>query len=156
MSTRLAVLAAASVCLCVAGAPAFAHHSIQAVVDTSRTLQTEMVLTKVDWVNPHAWFHFTMTKSDGSAAPDVMVEWMGLSGLRQLGYNANTFVVGRTFRVAYNPNRDGSPGGHLVGLVDETSGDAYGRAAPPSPPPPAPAPRPQLRPAVVPITHANY
>src|SRR3954471_17879409 len=138
-----AAFAAAVVSLTLAGAPAYAHHSIQAVVDTSKTLQGEMVLTKVDWVNPHAWFHFSMIKSDGSVAKDVMVEWMGLSGLHQLGYSAETFVVGRTFRVAYNPNRDGSLGGHLVALVDETSGHVFGRAdsvGEPPPPPPAPPP----------------
>jgi uncharacterized protein DUF6152 len=157
MSTKLAVLAAACSGLCLAAAPAFAHHSIQATVDTSRTLQGEMVLTRVDWVNPHAWFHFSMSKSDGSVAKDVMVEWMGLSGLRQQGYTANSFVVGRTFRVSYNPNRDGSLGGHLVTLVDETSGQVFGRGGTPPPPaPPAPAPRPQLRPASVPLTNASY
>jgi hypothetical protein len=36
------------------GAPASAHHSVQAVVDMSQRLQAEMVLTRVDWVNPHA------------------------------------------------------------------------------------------------------
>ena len=163
MSTKLAAVATAGACLCLVAAPAFAHHSIQATVDTSRVLQSEMVLTKVDWVNPHAWFHFSMAKSDGSTVKDVMVEWMGLSGLRQLGYSANTFVVGRTFKVAYNPNRDGSAGGHLVTLVDETDGQVFGRNGagppPPAPPPPprsAPAPRPQLRPISVPITNANY
>jgi Family of unknown function (DUF6152) len=153
MSTRsAAAFAAAIACLTLAGAPAYAHHSIQAVVDTSKTVQGEMVLTKVDWVNPHAWFHFNMTKSDGSVAKDVMVEWMGLSGLHQLGYSAETFIVGRTFRVAYNPNRDGSLGGHLVTLVDETSGHVFGRANVVEPPPPPPPPRPQLRP----VTNAKY
>jgi hypothetical protein len=42
--------------LALAGAPAAAHHSIQATVDTSQRLSAEMVLTKVDWsVPPLPW-----------------------------------------------------------------------------------------------------
>ena len=149
MSTKRAAVAAAGLCSCLAGAPADGHHAIGSVVDTSRTMQSAMVLTKVDWINPHAWFHFSMTRPDGAVVKDVAVEWMGLAGLRQAGYaSADAFPVGRSYTVTYYPNRDGSPGGHLVSMLNEAGVGIRGRgaAAPapqPQPPPPVPAQRPR-------------
>ena len=74
MSIRWAAAAAAALFFGLTGVPADAHHSIQATVDTSKTVQGVMVLTKVDWVNPHAWFHFSLKKSDGAVVNDVAVE----------------------------------------------------------------------------------
>src|SRR5262245_33359214 len=100
-------------------APASAHHSVQAVVDTSQRLQAEMVLTKVDWVNPHAWFHFNLTKSDGTILNDVRIEWLSLGAMRQAGIQGpQEFTVGQSYKVTYSPNRDGTPGGEIVSLVD--------------------------------------
>jgi hypothetical protein len=145
MSMNRAVAATAVVFATgLAGAPAYAHHSIQAVVDTSQVVQGTMVLTKVDWINPHSWFHFTM--ADGkTAGSEVLIEWLSLTGLRQAGYpTANAFAVGDTFTVKYNPNRDGSPGGNLVSMTDQATGQVFDRRG--GNPPPPRAPIPQLRP----------
>ena len=124
----IARTAAAAAALVVAGAlPAYAHHSIQAVVDTSREVSNDLVLTRIDWVNPHAWFHFSTKAGKG----DIMVEWLGLAGMRQAGYRSpDFFTVGRTYKVTYNPNRDGTPGGQIVSLVDETTGQLLDRLGP--------------------------
>jgi hypothetical protein len=130
----------------LASAPARAHHAIGAVVDSSRKVESMMVLTKVDWINPHIWLHFTLTKPDGVIVNDVAVEWMGVSALRQSGYaDAGAFPLGRAYDVTYYPNRDGSPGGHvfaisMMGLSSEGTGGG-GAAAPPPP-------KPTLRPAL--------
>jgi hypothetical protein len=109
------------------GAPTEAHHAIGATVDTSKQLVSTMTLTKVDFINPHAWFHFTMKQTNGTLLKDVMIEWLSLAGLKQLGINkATDFDVGMTYNVTYNPNRDGSPGGHLVKMVD-AEGKVYQR-----------------------------
>ena len=113
-----AVLAAGGMAA-LAGAPADAHHAIGAVVDTDKQVVQTMTLTRIDWINPHAWFHFSMKRPDGSTLKDVMIEWLSLAGLKQAGYSsASEFPLGTTYKVTYNPNRDGSPGGHLVRMVD--------------------------------------
>jgi uncharacterized protein DUF6152 len=142
MQARIAGLGTIAAAVFLASAPASAHHAIGSVVDTSRNLENTMVLTKVDWINPHAWFHFSMTRPDGSTIRDVAVEWMGLSGLRQQGYEgAAAFPVGRTYTVTYYPNRDGSPGGHLVSMIDQSTRAVIGRGAPRPPvAPPLPTP----------------
>ncbi len=118
----------AAVLALAAGGHASAHHAIGATVDTAKTVEADMTLTKVDWINPHAWFHFTLKQPNGSLLRDVMVEWMSLAGMRQAGYaTADVFAVGTTYKVTYNPNRDGSPGGHLVKMISGKDGVVFQR-----------------------------
>jgi len=127
MTLRLASLATLGMAALAVGAPAHAHHAIGATVDTNREVVHDMVLTKIDWINPHAWFHFSMKQANGAVLKDVMIEWLGLSGLKQSGYSsAADFGLGTTYKVTYNPNRDGSPGGHLVRMIDP-EGTVYQR-----------------------------
>ncbi len=122
----------------LAGTPASAHHSILAIVDTSTWLKADMVLTKVDWINPHVWFHFKMTGPNGVIVMEVPIEWLGLAAVRRAGvYRADAFTVGQTYTVTYNPNRDGSVGGEIVMLVDQT-GHVFSPDDPPAAPLPAP------------------
>src|SRR4051794_11668531 len=124
---RLASLAALGVTAVAFATPAGAHHAISATVDTNKEIVRDMVLTRIDWINPHAWFHFTMKQQNGAVLKDVMIEWLSLAGLKQSGYSsAADFGVGTTYKVTYNPNRDGSPGGHLVRMIDP-EGNVYQR-----------------------------
>jgi hypothetical protein len=158
MSMKFATLLA-GVGVLWAISPASGHHSIQAVVDTGTVVQAEMVLTKVDWINPHAWFHFQA--SGAQVGKDVLIEWLSLSAMRQAGYqSADEFIVGHAFAVTYNPNRDGTVGGNLVSMVDKTTGRVFDRRGgpgdlPPRPPAPPP-PKPQLRPLGVPQTNVSF
>jgi hypothetical protein len=51
--------------LLVLSLPVFAHHSFAAEFDGTRVLHLEGVITKVDWVNPHSWWHIDVTNSQG-------------------------------------------------------------------------------------------
>ena len=63
-------LGAAACCgLLLAITPAQAHHAIGAVVDLDTEVVGTMTLTKVDWINPHSWFHFTMKAANGFIIP---------------------------------------------------------------------------------------
>src|SRR6266496_3297072 len=43
-----------------------AHHSFPAEFDINRPIQLVGTVTKVEWVNPHAWIHVDVKKRDGS------------------------------------------------------------------------------------------
>ncbi len=45
-------------------ATTYAHHAVQAQFDVTKNLILSGTLKKVDWTNPHAWFHFDV-KSAG-------------------------------------------------------------------------------------------
>jgi hypothetical protein len=108
------------------GGQAQAHHAVGEVVDTDKRIVQRMVLTKVDWINPHTWFHFTLEMSDNTLLQDVLIEWLSVGGFRQAGYaGANAFGVGDTYTVTYHPNRDGKPGGYVVKMVDEDTGKVF-------------------------------
>ena len=72
-------------------AVAQAHHAVQAQFDVTKNVILVGVLKKIDWQNPHAWFHFDELDAAGKPVLDKngkQVEWMlettGPNGLRQL------------------------------------------------------------------------
>ena len=130
--------AAAGLGLLAMAAPADAHHSQGTIVDMGTQMSNEMVLPRIAWINPHSWFHFNMQTPDGTLIKDVKIEWMSVSGLRQMGYTSPDFMkVGRAYTMTYYPNRNGTPGGSYISARDMVSGllfDWHGPdGAPPEP-----------------------
>lgn len=120
----------------LAGAPAVqAHHAVQAQFDVTKNVILEGVLKKVDWTNPHAWFHFEVKNADGSMT-QWSVETVGPNGLRRLGLSdRRLFMIGETYKIDICPDRTGKnlgfvnsftfPDGKLikVGFPDEPGGE---------------------------------
>src|SRR5262245_51253910 len=85
-----------------------AHHAVQAQFDVNKQETFVGVLTRVDWINPHAWFHFEVKKEDGTVE-QWATETIGPNGLRRLGLSdRGLFVIGETYKVDYNPDRSGA------------------------------------------------
>lgn len=84
-----------------------AHHAVQAQFDVSRQGSFTGTLVKVDWINPHAWFHFEVQQKDGNIV-HWAVETLGPTGLQRFGLERDQFVIGDVFKVEYNPDRSGA------------------------------------------------
>jgi len=61
-----------------------AHHAVQAQFDVTKNVIVEGTLKRVDWQNPHSWFHFDVKKEDGTTVV-WSFETVGPNGLRRLG-----------------------------------------------------------------------
>ncbi len=118
MQLKLALTAAAGAAVLLAATPTWAHHAVQASVDINQNVETQAVLTKIDWINPHTWMHFDITNPDGSVQKNVLVESLGIAALRQVGISSKSALkVGDTYTITFYPNRDGTPGGFMSKMI---------------------------------------
>jgi len=133
---RKSALLGALVAISFAGAmPAEAHHAVGAQFDVTKNITITGTLTKVDWENPHAWFHFDVKNPDGTTT-EWGTETVGPNGLRRLGLSdRRLFKIGDVYKVDVNPDRSGKPLGFTnsfifpdgkfvkVGFPDSPNGD---------------------------------
>lgn len=58
-------LAAAFCLIVLVASPVVGHHSFDVQFDTAKTRELKGVITKVDWINPHAYLHMNVVEEDG-------------------------------------------------------------------------------------------
>jgi len=68
MRTALTVVTT-SLALLTAVVRWLAHHSFVAEFDDKQVVNIEGTVTKMEWVNPHAWIHLDVKNKDGSVTP---------------------------------------------------------------------------------------
>lgn len=106
MRTKLAV-AVALAGLLLAANPAWAHHAFGAEFDLAKPVSLTGTLTKVEWINPHAWLHIDVKSPDGQVI-DWMVEGGSPNTLLRHGFNRNTLEVGTVIVVSGYQAKDGT------------------------------------------------
>jgi len=84
----------AAICaLLLAAMPAAAHHAFAAEFDSDRPVKVRGTITKIEWVNPHAWIYVDVKSPDGK-----VVNWHFELGppnaLFRLGWRKDAIPVG--------------------------------------------------------------
>ena len=106
MRTPLLVAAAAAVVLGAGGRVA-AHHSFAAEFDGSKPVTLKGTVTKMEWINPHAWLHMDVKGPDGKVV-SWMIEGGAPNALIRRGWNRNSVPPGTAVTVEGFRARDGS------------------------------------------------
>lgn len=115
------VIAAAALVVLAATAPVVAHHAFAAEFDGSKPVTLKGTVTKMEWINPHAWLHVDVPGPDGKVV-SWMVEGGAPNALLRRGWNRNSVVPGTKVVVEGFRARDGSnrANGRDVTLPDGT------------------------------------
>jgi Family of unknown function (DUF6152) len=99
--------AAAVLLLVLVVKPASAHHAFAAEFDAKKPIKLRGTVTKMEWINPHAWIHIDVKKPDGTVE-----EWMIEAGtpntLLRRGFTKDSLKAGTEVVVDGYQSKDGS------------------------------------------------
>jgi len=105
MRTKLIVTGGLFLLACAI--PAWAHHAFAAEFDSKRPVHFTGTLSRMEWINPHAWMHVDVKAADGS-----VTEWMVEAGtpntLFRRGITKDSLQKGTTVVIDGYQSKDGS------------------------------------------------
>jgi hypothetical protein len=120
MRTGFAVcLAACGVIL--AAVPAVGHHSFAAEFDADKPIKLKGSVTKVEWMNPHAYFYIDVTEPDAKVT-NWALEMGSPNGLMREGWSRNTLKIGDIVTVEGSRAKDGRPKGNVRVVILASTG----------------------------------
>ena len=91
----------------LAAAPVWAHHAFAAEFDAKKPIKLKGTVTKMEWINPHAWVHIDVKKPDGTVE-SWMIEGGTPNTLLRRGFTKNSLLPGTEILVDGYQAKDGS------------------------------------------------
>ena len=108
MRTKLFVMAGAAIATALfGGAAALAHHAFAAEFDANKPVNLRGPVTKVEWINPHAWIHVDVKRPDGKLET-WMIEGGTPNTLFRRGFTKDSLKTGTPIVVEGYRAKDGS------------------------------------------------
>ncbi len=94
MQKRVSVMVAAiGFGVLMVGASVQAHHAFSAEFDANSPVRLQGKITRMEWINPHAWIHLDVENDDGTVE-SWMVEAGPPGALVQRGWTRESVVPG--------------------------------------------------------------
>jgi hypothetical protein len=87
-------------------ATAMAHHAFAAEFDGNKPVNLRGPVTRVEWINPHAWIHIDVKMPDGTVVP-WMVEGGTPNTLLRRGITKDSLTIGTELVVRGYQSKDG-------------------------------------------------
>jgi hypothetical protein len=103
----LGVVAAVGFLLVVTAQAVRAHHAFAAEFDANKPVHLTGTVTRMEWINPHAWIHIEIKKPDGTAEK-WMIEGGTPNTLFRRGFTKNSLLPGAVIVVDGYQAKDGS------------------------------------------------
>lgn len=98
--TRHLITAAMLSAVFLVAVPAFAHHSFEAEYDSEKTATLTGIVTKVDWVNPHAYIYLNVQEASG-ATKEIRFELGPPYALVRGGWKRDTVKIGDKIKIEH-------------------------------------------------------
>lgn len=97
---------------------ALAHHSF-ALFDQTKEVTLVGTVKEFQWTNPHSWLMLEV-KSSAGEDQEWAIEMLSPNVLGRQGWKRNSLKPGDRVTVVINPTRDGTHGGNLLNVTDQT------------------------------------
>ena len=101
------LIAIAAAAFLGATAPAMAHHSFAAEFDAKKPVKLQGTVTKMEWINPHAWIYIDVKATDGTVT-NWMVEAGAPNALLRRGWTKASLLPGTEISVEGSQAKDGA------------------------------------------------
>ncbi len=106
-TTLCAAVMGIGLLLALGARPLSAHHAFASEFDANRPVKFSGTVSKMMWVNPHAWIYVDVKKPDGTVE-----EWMVEAGtpntLLRRGFTKSSLLPGTAIMVDGYQSKDGS------------------------------------------------
>ena len=122
MRTGLTVAVASLAGLLMTAVPVVAHHSFAAEYDANKPIKLIGTVTKIEWTNPHCFFHIDVKNEQSSKIENWALELGNPNALLRNGWTPKSVKIGDEVSVDGTRAKDGTLLGNARSMVLTSTG----------------------------------